>query len=157
MKSNQLDEIDEKILRMLVEDGRIPFQEVARACGVSGTTIHARVKRLASIGVIQGAGYIINPSKIGYETCAYIGLNLMYNASMDAVVTALSNIPEVVEIHYTNESYDLFVKVYARNNDDLLTLIQNELKPLGLSHSKIILSFREIYSKQLTVFTQKGM
>lgn len=157
MKNNQLDEIDEKILRMLVEDGRIPFQEVARACGVSGTTIHARVKRLASIGVIHGAEYIINPSKIGYETCAYIGLNLRDGTSMDSVVTALGKIPEVVEVHYTNEAYDLFVKVYARNNDDLLTLIHNELKPLGLSHSKIILSFREVYSKQLAAFPQNGM
>ena len=35
MENNQYDEIDEKILQMLAKDGNIPFQEVARACGVS--------------------------------------------------------------------------------------------------------------------------
>ena len=59
MENNQFDEIDEKILQMLAKDGSIPFQEVARACGVSGTTIHTRVKRLTSLGVIQGSKYII--------------------------------------------------------------------------------------------------
>ena len=54
MENNQFDEIDEKILQMLAKDGNIPFQEVARACGVSGTTIHTRVKRLTSLGVVQG-------------------------------------------------------------------------------------------------------
>ena len=73
MGSNQFDERDEKILQMLARDGNIPFQEVARVCGVSGTTIHTRVKRLTLLGVIQGSKYIINPAKIGYDTYAYVG------------------------------------------------------------------------------------
>ena len=66
MENNQFDEIDEKILQMLAKDGNIPFQEVARACGVSGTTIHTRVKRLTSLGFVQGSKYIINPCQ---EVC----------------------------------------------------------------------------------------
>jgi len=151
MENNQFDEIDEKILQMLAKDGSIPFQEVARACGVSGTTIHTRVKRLTSLGVIQGSKYIINPAKIGYDTCAYVGLTLKDDSIFEDVIEALKSIPEIVEVYCTNEAYDLFVKIYARNNDHLLTLIQTQIKPLGLILSKIIISFRNVYNKQLTI------
>ena len=151
MENNQFDEIDEKILQMLENDGGIPFQEVARACGVSGTTIHTRVKRLTSLGVVQGSKYIIDPTKIGYDTCAYIGLTLKDDSRFEDVIEALKSIPEIVEVYCTNEAYDLFVKIYARNNDHLLTLIQTQIKPLGLILSKIIISFRTVYNKQLTI------
>ena len=151
MENNQFDEIDEKILQMLAKDGSIPFQEVARACGVSGTTIHTRVKRLTSLGVVQGSKYIIDPTKIGYETCAYIGLTLKDDSRFEDVIEALKSIPEIVEVYCTNEAYDLFVKIYSRNNDHLLTLIQTQIKPLGLILSKIIISFRTVYNKQLTI------
>ena len=91
MENNQFDEIDEKILQMLAKDGNIPFQEVARACGVSGTTIHTRVKRLTSLGVVQGSKYIINPAKIGYDTCAYIGLTLKDDSRFESVIEALKS------------------------------------------------------------------
>ena len=151
MENNQFDEIDEKILQMLAKDGSIPFQEVARACGVSGTTIHTRVKRLTSLGVVQGSKYIINPAKIGYDTCAYVGLTLKDDSRFEDVIEALKSIPEIVEVYCTNEAYDLFVKIYARNNDHLLTLIQTQIKPLGIILSKIIISFRIVYNKQLTI------
>ena len=151
MEYNQFDHIDEKILEMLAKDGSTPFQKVARACGVSGTTIHTRVKRMTEAGVIQGAKYIVNPAKIGYETCAYVGLTLKNDECFAEVVKALQSIPEIVEIHCTNEAYDLFVKIYARNNEHLLTMIQTQIKPLGLSQSKIIISFKAVCSKQLTM------
>ena len=62
MENNQLDEMDEIILRMLSENARVPFLEVARACGVSGTAIHQRVARLNAMGVLQGTEYKI-PNK----------------------------------------------------------------------------------------------
>ena len=156
MENYQLDKMDEVILRMLSENARVPFLEVARACGVSGTAIHQRVARLSAMGVLQGAAYQIDPTQIGYETCAYIGLYLKEDVPFDKAIEALEQIPEVVECHCTNEPFDFFIKVHARNNDHLLTIIHEKLKPAGLSHSKIILSFRQIIKKQLKVLPVKG-
>ena len=117
---------------------------------MGGTTIHTRVKRLTSLGVVQGSKYIIDPAKIGYATCAYVGLTLKDDSIFEDVIEALKSIPEIVEVYCTNEAYDLFVKIYARNNNHLLTLIQTQIKPLGLILSKIIISFRTVYNKQLT-------
>ena len=51
------------------------FLEVARACeDVSGAAIHQRIQKLTNLGILKGSEYVIDPEKIGYETCAYIGL-----------------------------------------------------------------------------------
>lgn len=153
METYQLDSMDEQILTMLVRNARIPFLEIARICGVSGTTIHQRVQRLTSLGIIQGTEYRIDPSRIGYETCAFVGLKLNAGTQLEDVVESLRDIPEVVEVHCTGEDYELLVKVYAHNNSHLLSLIQSQLCPLGVTQSKVIVSFRLMMQKQLNPFS----
>lgn len=136
---------------MIAEDARTPFLEVARACNVSGAAIHQRVQKLTSLGIIKGSQYIIDPEKIGYETCAYIGLNLKQPETFDAVVEELKKIPEVVECHYTTGNYDMFIKIYAINNHHLLNIIHDQLQPLGLSSSETIISFHSAIDRQLPV------
>ena len=97
MAQHQLDSLDKKILKMIAEDARVPFLEVARECNVSGAAIHQRIQKLTNLGVIKGSQFIIDPEKIGYETCAYVGLYLKDPGTFDTVVEELKKIPEVVE------------------------------------------------------------
>jgi Lrp/AsnC family transcriptional regulator for asnA, asnC and gidA len=124
---------------------------VARACGVSGAAIHQRIQKLTSMGILKGSLFIIDPEKIGYETCAYIGLNLKNPESFDTVVEELKKIPEVVECHYTTGNYDMFIKLYAVNNHHLLTIIHDKLQPLGLSSSQTLISFHSAINRQLPI------
>ena len=78
----KLDRLDRQILQLIAQDARIPFLEVARVCNVSGAAIHQRIQKLTSLGVLKGSQFIIDPEKIGYETCAYIGLNLKTRRSL---------------------------------------------------------------------------
>ena len=151
MAHHNLDNLDKKILRMIAEDARVPFLEVARACNVSGAAIHQRIQKLNNLGVLKGSQFVIDPEKIGYETCAYVGLNLKHPESFDKVVKALKDIPEVVECHYTTGNYDLFIKIYARNNHHLLDIIHDKLQPLGLSRSETIISFGSAFERRLPV------
>lgn len=151
MAQYQLDSLDKKILKMISEDARIPFLEVARACNVSGAAIHQRIQKLTSNGVLKNSQYIIDPEKIGYETCAYIGLYLKDPSSFDYVVEELKKIPEVVECHYTTGGYDLFIKLYAINNHHLLNIIHDKLQPLGLSRSETIVAFNAVINRQLPI------
>ncbi len=109
MTTQKLDNLDRQILRMVSEDARVPFLEVARACNVSGAAIHQRVQKLTGMGLLKGSQFIIDPEKIGYETCAFIGLNLKDPENFDKVVTALEQIPEVTECHYTTGNFDMFI------------------------------------------------
>jgi Lrp/AsnC family transcriptional regulator for asnA, asnC and gidA len=151
MGHHSLDSLDKKILRMIAEDARVPFLEVARTCNVSGAAIHQRIQKLINLGVIKGSQFIIDPEKIGYETCAFIGLNLRTPESFDEVVNELRNIPEIVECHYTTGDYDMFIKIYALNNHHLLNIIHDKLQPLGLARSETIISFNSAFDRQLPV------
>lgn len=151
MANQRLDNLDKQILRLIAGDARIPFLEVARACNVSGAAIHQRIQKLTNLGILKGSQFVIDPEKIGYETCAYIGLNLKNPESFDRVVKELEKIPEVVECHYTTGDFDMFIKIYAFNNHHLLTIIHDKLQPLGLSRSETIISFNSAFDRQLPI------
>lgn len=151
MAIQKLDQLDKEILRMISEDARVPFLEVARVCNVSGAAIHQRIQKLTSQGILKGSQFVIDPEKIGYETCAYIGLNLKNPEDFDRVVEELQKIPEVTECHYTTGNFDMFIKIYAMNNHHLLTIIHDKLQPLGLSSSETLISFYSAFNRQLPV------
>ena len=145
-----LDEFDKKILQMISDDARIAFLEVARACNVSGAAIHQRVQRLTQMGVIKGSQFILNPEEMGFQTTAFVGLNLKNPEKFEETVKAIKAIPEIVECHFTTGNYDLFLKLYATDNNALLKLIHNKLRPLGLSHTETIISLNTEFSRQLS-------
>lgn len=149
MGHHQLDELDEKILKMVLANARIPFLEVARACNVSGAAIHQRVQKLINLGVLKGSEFIVDHNKVGYETSAYMGLFLKDPSHFSDVVAALQEIPEVVECHYTTGRYDLFIKLFAKNNQHLLEIIHAKLQPLGLASTETLISFREAFRRQI--------
>jgi len=151
MGQHQIVKLDVQILRMIAENARVPFLEVARACDVSGAAIHQRIQKLVNLGILKGSQYLIDPEKIGYETCAYIGLYLKDPEQFDEVTEALRKIPEVVECHFTTGGYDMFIKIYARNNHHLLSIIHDKLQPLGLARSETIISFHEAIKRQMPI------
>ncbi len=153
--AHRLDALDKKILELVIADARIPFLEVARACNVSGAAIHQRIQKLTNIGILKGSQFNIDPEKIGYETCAFIGLYLKDPEKFDDVVEELRKIPEVVECHYTTGGYDMFIKLYAYNNHHLLNVIHDKLQPLGLSRSETIISFNEAINRPITIVDRK--
>ena len=151
MAHRSLDQLDKKILSLIAEDARIPFLEVARECKVSGAAIHQRIQKLTNLGILKGSQFIIDPEKIGYETCAYMGLNLKNPENFDEVVEALKKIPEVVECHFTTGEYDLFIKVYAQKNHHLLNIIHDKLQALGLARSVSIISYNAVIERPLPI------
>lgn len=151
MAQIQLDSLDIKILQMLAVNARKPYLEIARACDVSGAAIHQRIQKLTQMGVIKGSESLIDPSSVGYDTCAYIGFFLKDPSQFKHVVKELEKIPEVVECHFTTGQYDMFIKLYARNNDHLLHIIHEKLQHLGLSRTESLISFKEVFKRQIPI------
>ncbi len=151
MNQLKIDELDRKILDLIAGDARKPFLEVARQCGVSGAAIHQRIQRLFKIGVLKGSQFVLEPGKIGYDTCAFVGIYLKEPSDFDRVMEEISQIPEVVECHVTTGGYDIFVKLYARNNAHMMEIIKNKLRPLGLQRTDSIISFHEAFTRQMPI------
>lgn len=151
-KPAEIDELDEKILRLITKNARIPFLEVARECGVSGAAIHQRVQRLLNIGVVHGSEFIVSPQKLGYNTCAYMGIYLEKAKFHTEVAAALRNIPEVVECHYTTGAYAIFVKIQTKTNTHLKRLIDEELQNVeGIARTETFISLEMDFKRQVPI------
>lgn len=153
MGHHQLDKLDEKILQLISQNARIPFLEVARECNVSGAAIHQRIQKLTNLGVIKGSEFVLDAKKIGYQTCAYIGVFLKEADEFKNVVNALNEIPEVVECHYTTGKYAMFIKIYAKNNTHLLSIIHDKFQKIkGIASTETLISFNEAFKRQVPLY-----
>ena len=155
MSRTSYDSLDLKILSMLSRNARTPYLEIARECGVSGAAVHQRIQRLMANGAIVGSECLISPHAMGYDTCAYIGVFLRDPNHYEDVVNGLSAIPEVVECHYTAGKYDLLIKVFARNNDHMLALLQH-IQTLNMARTETLISFKECFRRQVPTEQSKS-
>ena len=151
MNGQNFDALDMKILQDLSLNARKPYLEIAREYGVSGAAVHQRIQKLLAAGVISGWQCLIEPTSMGYETCAYVGLYLREPAKFADVVEELKKIPEIIECHFTTGRYDIFVKLIAQNNEHLLHLLQDQIQPLGMSRTETLMSFKEVFSRPVPV------
>ena len=148
-----LDELDRKILSLVAENARMPFLEVARERNVSGAAIQQRIQKLMNLGVIKGSEFIIDTYKIGYQTCAFLGVVLKDLSYVPNVIESMKQIPEIVECHYSTGKYAMFIKVYAKDNKDLLHIILDKIAeiPGVLTTETFQVSLDEIFSRQLKI------
>ena len=87
---DKIDNLDKKILKILSQNARIPFKDVATECNVSRAAIHQRVQHLIEANVIMGSGFDVNPKSLGYSTCTYVGITLERGSMYKDVVCICS-------------------------------------------------------------------
>ncbi|SFR44130.1 MULTISPECIES: Lrp/AsnC family transcriptional regulator [Halorubrum] len=132
----ELDETDRAILRILQEDARTPFSEVARRIDMSSATVHDRVSRLEEAGVIRGYHADIDPKAVGYGVGAFVGLRVEQGREEDAL-ERLRGIDGVREIHLTTGEWDVILRVVAADTDRLRELMFERIaETAGFSRSQ---------------------
>ena len=148
----KVDLLDRKILRVISVDARRSFKEIAEQCGVSRAAIHQRVVRMFDRGTITGSGYQINPKYLGFGTCSYIGIRLEKGSMYNAVVQELMKIPEVVECHFTTGPYTMLIKLYSRDNEHLMDLLNNRIQEIqGVISTETLISLEQSISRTVPV------
>lgn len=153
----KIDNLDKKILSILSKNARIPFKDVAAECGVSRAAIHQRVQHLIAGGVITGSGFDVNPKSVGYSTCTYVGINLERGSMYKDVVQQLLTIPEIVECHFTTGSYTMLLKVYARDNEQLMDLLNNKMQMIpGVVSTETLISLDQTIKREIPVHLEEN-
>ena len=148
----KIDDLDKKILEIIAQNARIPFKEVAVECGVSRAAIHQRVQRLMDIGVIVGSGYHVNPKMLGFHTCTYVGLSLAKGSMYKEAIEELKKIPEIVEAHFTTGPYSIIVKLYARDNEHLMNLLNECIQEIpGIMATETMISLDQSIKKEIPI------
>ena len=148
----KIDNLDLHILKIVMHNARIPSKDVALECGVSRAAIHQRLQRLIDMKVITGSGYKVNPKTLGYTTCTYIGVNLERGALYRNVVPELEKIPEVVECHFTTGPYTMLIKLYVRDNEQLMDLLNNKIQMIpGVVGTETLISLDNSIDREIPV------
>lgn len=148
----RIDKLDKKIMEIISVNARIPFKDVAVECGVSRAAIHQRVQRLIDTNVITGSGYHVNPKSLGYSTCTFVGLKLEKGSMYKGVVEEIAKIPEVVECHCTTGQYTLFLKMYARDNSQLMDILNNKIQAIhGVDSTETLISLDQSIKKEVPI------
>lgn len=148
----KIDKLDKQIMEIISNNARIPFKDVAAVCGVSRAAIHQRVQRLIDMNVIVGSGYNVNPKSLGYKTCTYVGIRLEKGSMYTRVVDELNKIPEIVECHYTTGPYTMLVKLFARDNEQLMDLLNRKIQGItGVDSTETLISLDQSIKKQVPI------
>jgi Lrp/AsnC family transcriptional regulator, regulator for asnA, asnC and gidA len=156
MKNNfQIDNLDIKILSILTKNARAPFLEVARACNISGAAVHQRVKRLMKLGIISGSQFTVDPKKLGFKTCAFIGIFLDNAALFNNVSEKLVKIPEITQCHYITGQYAMFVEVYTRDNEHLRIVLSDKIQSIkGVARTETFISLNVLIDRQMPMLEE---
>ena len=153
----KIDELDRKILKIITKSARIPFRDVAEQCGVSRAAVHQRVQKMFDSGVITGSSYHVRPKSLGYQLCVYIGIKMEKASMYDQVIAALEKIPEVVEAQYTLGEFGLLIKVYAHDNEHLLSLLNNKIQAIpGVADTTTLTTLAQPIYRQLPIEVSKS-
>jgi Lrp/AsnC family transcriptional regulator for asnA, asnC and gidA len=147
-----VDEIDQKILAYLVKNARMPFLEIARECGISGAAIHQRVRKMEEAGIIDGSRMIVKPKSLGYDVCAFVGVQFSSANKYKGVVDALKNMQEVVECHFITGAYALLLKIYCKDNEHLMEVLVNTIQNIpGVLNTETFISLDQAFERQVYV------
>jgi Lrp/AsnC family transcriptional regulator for asnA, asnC and gidA len=128
-KSPSLDLIDLRIISMLCKDSTTPFVEIARNIGISDATVHLRVKRLVVEGVIRKFTVTLNYDVIGFDHLAFLGINTEPGFA-DMVISKISLLDPVLEIHEMYGRFDLMLKIRAKDLEEMRNIIKNRIRNL---------------------------
>ncbi len=152
-KKADLDPLDYKILEILVEDANLPYTEIGQRLDVSGGTVHVRMKKMESLGIVKGAQLLIDYAKIGWDITAFLGIYLDKSSLYEDVAKQLEAIPEIVNIHYTTGIYSIFAKIICRDTQHLRDVLHDKIQHVkGIQRTETFLSLEESLIRNTPLF-----
>ncbi len=150
--SFKIDSTDRKILKYLIRDSRTKIVDIANYLGVTSAAIHQRLAKIKKEELIKEFTIKLDEKKLGYRTCAFVGIFMDKNSHYQDVVSRLERIDEVVETHYTTGKYALFIKIYSKDNDHLMQVLNGKIQSIqGITQTETFISLEEPINRNLPI------
>jgi len=130
LQTPKIDDLDKEIINSLVVDARASYAELGKRFKVSPATIHVRVEKMKNSGIITGHRLTVEPKKLGFDVCCFIGITLRSAGDYPEVLARLEEIEEVVEAYYTTGAYSIFIKILCHSIDDLHWLLVDKIQSI---------------------------
>lgn len=149
-KNLDIDNLDLKILSLLIEDANMPYTEVGKKVFVSGGTVHVRMRKMEEMGIVKGAQLNIDYARIGWDITAFLGIYLDKSSLYSEVAKELMSIPEIVNIHYTTGNYSIFAKIICRDTQHLREVLHDKIQKVGgIQRTETFISLEESINRPL--------
>ena len=139
----KLDEIDYKVLDLLIDNSRIPYTDIAKKLLISAGTVHVRIKKMEDAGIISGSSLKLDYKKLGYTFIAYIGIFLEKTHLTNQVLEKLNSIPFVTVAHITTGRFNIYCKIRSRNTNHAKEIIFMIDDVDGVSRTETMISLEE--------------
>ncbi|GHD82472.1 putative transcriptional regulator, AsnC family protein [Salinibacterium amurskyense] len=120
-----LDDVSKSIIEQLQNDGRRSYAEIGKAVGLSEAAVRQRVQKLTESGVMQIVA-VTDPMQLGFFRQAMIGIQI--SGDTTSVAEKIGKLPSVDYVVLTAGSFDLLVEVVCENDDDLIELLNHDIR-----------------------------
>ncbi len=151
-KNLDIDNVDRKILAILMKDAKTPYTDIAKQIHVSGGTIHVRMKKLEQMGIVNGSNLSVDYTKLGYDICAFLGIYLDKSSLYGDVAKALEGIPEIVGAHYTTGLYNIFAKIVCKDTNHLRDVLHDKIQRIeGIQRTETFISLFENINRPIQI------
>jgi Lrp/AsnC family transcriptional regulator for asnA, asnC and gidA len=148
----ELDSVDKSIINILQQDARTSYAEIGEKVFVSAGTVHARVKKLEKLGVIEQTIVKVNYKMIGFDITCFIGIFLKHSSLYDSVKKELEQIAEIVNVHYTTGQYSMFLKLTCTDTDHLRKVLHDKIQKIeGIQRTETLLSLEQSFDRTLEI------
>lgn len=134
-----IDQLDARLLGLLVRNARAGIAEIATTLGVARNTVHSRLQRLTDAGILTGFQPTIDLERAGVGVQAFLALEID-QGRLQGVIAALAEIPHVLEVHATTGREDLLVRVATDSHPSLQRLVEQVVELPGVVHSNTTLA-----------------
>ena len=119
MNRKNIDPLDNEIIRLLAEDGRMPTGEMAKKLKVTSPTIRNRIKDLEKSGLFKVSG-LINPSKHREMITALVAMSVQSGGKLDQILEEITTLPNVIWAGVVTGRYDIMAEVVCVGGKDEL-------------------------------------
>ena len=149
---SNIDKLDFQILNLLLKDSRISYQEISKICNVSGRTIPVRLKKLESMGIINGSSINLNYEKLGYEIQCFICISVNETSSISYTIDELSKIDNITQLNYVSGKYNIICSMLCSSITQLQQIIFNKIYKIeNISSVDFMISIYEPINRKLSL------
>jgi Lrp/AsnC family transcriptional regulator for asnA, asnC and gidA len=120
-----LDPLDNEIIRLLTEFGRMPIGEMAKKLKVTSPTIRNRIKDLEKSGVFKVSG-LIDPNKHQEMITALVAMSIKSDGKMDQILKKIGQLANVVWVGVVTGRYDIIAEIVCIGGKDELYRLTTE-------------------------------
>jgi Lrp/AsnC family transcriptional regulator for asnA, asnC and gidA len=146
MDNTNLDTLDNDLIRLLTENGRMPIGEMTKRLKVTAPTIRSRIKSLEEKGLLKVSG-IIDPNQHSRLITALVAMSVQSRGKMDEVLEKIARLPNVVWAGVITGRYDIIAEVaFVGGKAELYKFTTNTILKMGnvvRSETFIIMSSRQ--------------